>query len=211
MTGHFPARYNIDGHFAWVPQNEKRNMPDWLSPDAPLLPRLLKRAGYATAHFGKWHLSNDMIPDSPLPSAYGYDEYGAFNCAGEQMPVHEDAQHAIAFKAIPVVPDTRVVWQPSCQQRSSRGATHSLLRVCPVKAPGTERELVNVWRLCERVAVAPECGPEIVNCDEQNVQPLRRWFRQVLRQQRPDARRKGQDSHHNTEHRSTSTQRDRFS
>ncbi|MCA9123874.1 MAG: sulfatase-like hydrolase/transferase [Planctomycetaceae bacterium] len=97
MTGHFPARYNIDGHFAWVSQNEKRNMPDWVSPRAPLLPRFLQQAGYATAHFGKWHLSNDMIPDSPLPSEYGYDEYGAFNCAGEQMPVHEDAENAIAF------------------------------------------------------------------------------------------------------------------
>ncbi|MEZ5941890.1 MAG: sulfatase-like hydrolase/transferase [Planctomycetaceae bacterium] len=97
MTGHFPARYNINGHFAWVPQNQKRNMPDWLDPVTPTLPRMLQSAGYATAHFGKWHLSNDMIPDSPLPSAYGYDEYGAFNCAGEQMPVHEDAQHAIAF------------------------------------------------------------------------------------------------------------------
>ncbi|MBT4691829.1 MAG: sulfatase-like hydrolase/transferase, partial [Planctomycetaceae bacterium] len=97
MTGHFPARYNINGHFAWVPSNAKRNMPDWLSPTAPLLPRLLQDGGYATAHFGKWHLSNNMIPDSPLPSEYGYDTYGAFNCAGEQMPVHEDAQHAIAF------------------------------------------------------------------------------------------------------------------
>lgn len=97
MTGHFPARYNIDGHFAWVPSNAKRNMPDWLSPNAPLLPRILQNAGYATAHFGKWHLSNNMIPDSPLPSEYGYDEYGAFNCAGEQMPVHEDSQHASAF------------------------------------------------------------------------------------------------------------------
>ncbi len=97
ITGHFPARYNIDGHFAWVPSNAKRNMPDWLSPTAPLLPRFLQQAGYATAHFGKWHLSNNMIPDSPLPSQYGYDQYGAFNCAGEQMPVHEDARHAIAF------------------------------------------------------------------------------------------------------------------
>ncbi len=97
MTGHFPARYNIDGHFAWVPSNAKRNMPDWLSPQAPLLPRFLKQAGYSTAHFGKWHLSNDMIPDSPLPNEYGYDQYGAFNCAGEQMPVHEDARSAIAF------------------------------------------------------------------------------------------------------------------
>ncbi len=97
MTGHFPARYNIDGHFAWVPSNAKRNMPDWLSPQAPLLPRFLQQGGYATAHFGKWHLSNNMIPDSPLPSEYGYDTYGAFNCAGEQMPVHEDARNAVAF------------------------------------------------------------------------------------------------------------------
>lgn len=97
MTGHFPARYNIDGHFAWVPSNAKRNMPDWLSPSVPLLPRFLQNSGYATAHFGKWHLSNNMIPDSPLPGEYGYDTYGAFNCAGEQMPVHEDSQHASAF------------------------------------------------------------------------------------------------------------------
>ncbi|KAA5539187.1 sulfatase-like hydrolase/transferase [Roseiconus nitratireducens] len=97
MTGHFPARYNIDGHFAWVPSNAKRGMPDWLSPQAPLLPRFLQQVGYATAHFGKWHLSNDMIPDSPLPSEYGYDRYDAFNCAGEQMPVHADAENAIAF------------------------------------------------------------------------------------------------------------------
>jgi len=97
MTGHFPARYNIDGHFAWVPSNAKRNMPDWLDTKAPTLPRMLKQAGYATAHYGKWHLANDMIPDSPLPSAYGYDDYGAFNCAGEQMQVHEDSKHAVSF------------------------------------------------------------------------------------------------------------------
>ena len=76
MTGHFPARYSIDGHFAWVPSNQKRNMPDWLNPQAPLLTRFLQEAGYATAHYGKWHLANDMIPDSPLPTAYGVDEYG---------------------------------------------------------------------------------------------------------------------------------------
>ena len=97
MTGHFPTRYNIDGHFAWVPSNAKRNMPDWLDPRAPLLSRFLQESGYATAHFGKWHLSNNMIPDSPLPSEYGFDTYGAFNCAGEQMPVHEDSRHAGAF------------------------------------------------------------------------------------------------------------------
>ena len=97
MTGHFPARYNIDGHFAWVPSNAKRGMPDWLDPEAPLLTRMLQGAGYRTAHFGKWHLANNMIPDSPLPEVYGYDRAWAFNCAGPQLPVHEDANETIAF------------------------------------------------------------------------------------------------------------------
>jgi arylsulfatase A-like enzyme len=97
MTGHFPARYNINGHFATVSSNERRNMPDWLDLDAPYLARFLKESGYATAHYGKWHLSNNMIPDSPVPGKYGYDDYGAFNCSGEQMPWHEDAKNTIAF------------------------------------------------------------------------------------------------------------------
>ncbi len=97
MTGHFPARYSINGHFAWVPSNAKRGMPDWLDPNAPLLSRFLQSGGYATAHFGKWHLANDMIPDSPLPSEYGFDRAWGFNCAGEQLPVHEDAREAISF------------------------------------------------------------------------------------------------------------------
>jgi arylsulfatase A-like enzyme len=97
MTGHFPARYNIDGHFAWVPSNAKRGMPDWLDLQAPFLPRMLKAGGYATAHYGKWHLANNMIPDSPLPGVYGFDDYGAFNCAGEQMPPHEDADNTVRF------------------------------------------------------------------------------------------------------------------
>ena len=97
MTGHFPARYCIDGHFAWVNSNAKRNMPDWLDLKAPLLSRMLQKVGYRTGHFGKWHLANDMIPDSPLPGRYGFDDYGAFNCAGEQMPVHDDAKRTVAF------------------------------------------------------------------------------------------------------------------
>lgn len=97
MTGHFPSRYRIDGHFAWPDSNAKRNMPDWLDPETTTLPRLLSQTGYATAHFGKWHLGNDMIPDSPTPDKYGYDEYGAFNCSGKQMPVHEDVKRSIQF------------------------------------------------------------------------------------------------------------------
>ncbi|MEO1996395.1 MAG: sulfatase-like hydrolase/transferase, partial [Planctomycetaceae bacterium] len=97
MTGHFPARYAIHGHFATVASHVKRGMPDWLDPEAVLLPRLLKNAGYATAHYGKWHLTNIMVKDAPLPIKYGYDDYAAFNCSGLQMPVHEDVERSIAF------------------------------------------------------------------------------------------------------------------
>jgi N-acetylgalactosamine-6-sulfatase len=97
MTGQFPARFGIHGHFATVQSHVQRGMPDWLDPKAVLLPRLLQQAGYATAHFGKWHLTNIMVPDAPLPSAYGFDAYGAFNLPGPQMPVHDDVKNSIAF------------------------------------------------------------------------------------------------------------------
>ena len=31
----------------------------------------LQQAGYKTAHFGKWHLTNREIKDAPLPTEYG--------------------------------------------------------------------------------------------------------------------------------------------
>ena len=72
MTGQFPARHGVHGHFSDHQQNAARGMPDWLSPQAPLLTRQLKSAGYATGHFGKWHLGHGE--GAPLPSAYGVDE-----------------------------------------------------------------------------------------------------------------------------------------
>jgi len=97
VTGHFPARYDVHGHFATVESHVRRGMPDWLDPKTVLLPRLLHDAGYATAHFGKWHLTNTMVSDAPLPTEYGYDTYGAYNCSGPQMPVHDDVRRAIEF------------------------------------------------------------------------------------------------------------------
>ena len=100
MTGHFPARHSVHQHFATVAHHQRAGMPDWLDPQAPMLPRMLKEAGYATAHFGKWHLCNNMIPDGPLPTAYGYDEFGAFNLPGdapEQMKTSAAFPRAVDF------------------------------------------------------------------------------------------------------------------
>lgn len=99
VTGQFPARQSVHGHFASVASHAKRNMPDWLDPNAPMLPRMLKKSGYATAHFGKWHLTNTHVEDAPTPLEYGYDEYGAFNIAGRlhQMQVDSTLYKTIDF------------------------------------------------------------------------------------------------------------------
>ncbi len=80
LSGHFPARHRIHGHLAAVEQNAARGMPNWLDPNVPMLPRQLRKAGYATAHFGKWHLGSG--PGAPLPSAYGFDVHRGINANG---------------------------------------------------------------------------------------------------------------------------------
>lgn len=75
VTGQYPARHGVHQHFAGHAENVARGMPDWLDPKAPLLPRVLKEAGYATAHYGKWHLSGQGKGlNAPLPAEYGYDD-----------------------------------------------------------------------------------------------------------------------------------------
>jgi N-acetylgalactosamine-6-sulfatase len=99
MTGHYPARYCIHQHFAAPVQNHGRGMPDWLDPQAPTLPRFLKQAGYRTAHFGKWHLTNRDTHGAPNPEAYGYDQYAVFN-GGAELPsadLHATAANTAAF------------------------------------------------------------------------------------------------------------------
>ena len=99
MTGNYPARYSVHQHFAAPAQNHARNMPDWLDPKAPTLPRILKQAGYRTAHFGKWHLTNRDTRGAPKPGAYGYDEFAVFNGGAElpQADLHATAPNAVAF------------------------------------------------------------------------------------------------------------------
>ena len=47
---------------------------DWLDVDAPTMARILQRNGYATGHFGKWHLGGQRdVDDAPPITAYGFD------------------------------------------------------------------------------------------------------------------------------------------
>ncbi len=85
VTGQFPSRWGVHQHFASPAQNAARGMPDWLDPQAPLLPRILNDAGYKTAHYGKWHLSGGGISDAPLPKVYGYDDAAVWTGPGRHV------------------------------------------------------------------------------------------------------------------------------
>jgi arylsulfatase A-like enzyme len=84
ITGHNPARHSVHHHFAHTEHQQKYAMPDWLEPSVLTIPKVMKQAGYTTAHFGKWHLTNSHIPDAPLLENYGYDESAVFNGPGKQ-------------------------------------------------------------------------------------------------------------------------------
>jgi len=82
-TGNYPARFGVHAHFADTALNAERNMPNWLTTNTTLLPRLFKEAGYVTGHFGKWHLTNsESFNDCPPVSEYGIDEWGGWNGPG---------------------------------------------------------------------------------------------------------------------------------
>ena len=74
-TGQYPQRWRITSFLSNRADNENRGMAQWLDPSAPTLARFLHESGYATGHFGKWHLGGQRdVGEAPLISEYGFDE-----------------------------------------------------------------------------------------------------------------------------------------
>ncbi len=74
-TGQYPQRWGITSFLANRNANARRGIRDWLDLDAPMLARILKEAGYATGHFGKWHMGGQRdIHEAPVITEYGFDE-----------------------------------------------------------------------------------------------------------------------------------------
>jgi N-acetylgalactosamine-6-sulfatase len=84
LTGQYPARHRVHGHFAEEEMNARRGMPNFLESAVPNLPRLLRNNGYATAHFGKWHLGSGK--GAPPPESYGFDKTRTINSNGSSWP-----------------------------------------------------------------------------------------------------------------------------
>ncbi len=75
LTGQYPQRWHIGSFLGNRAENEKRGIAHWLDPQAPTLARFLQKSGYATGHFGKWHLGGQRdVDDAPLITAYGFDQ-----------------------------------------------------------------------------------------------------------------------------------------
>src|SRR4051812_46265084 len=74
-TGQYPTRWQITSFLNNRKENERRGMAQWLDPKAPMLARTLHDAGYATGHFGKWHMGGQRdVGEAPLITEYGFDE-----------------------------------------------------------------------------------------------------------------------------------------
>ena len=74
-TGQYPQRWRITSFLNNRAENDLRGMTQWLDPKAPTLARMLKQSGYATGHFGKWHLGGQRdVGEAPLITEYGFDE-----------------------------------------------------------------------------------------------------------------------------------------
>jgi len=71
MTGRYPDMVGVPGVIRTHPTNNF----GYLSPDAVMLPTMLKKAGYHTAIIGKWHLG---LESPNIPNERGFDHFHGF-------------------------------------------------------------------------------------------------------------------------------------
>lgn len=110
LTGCYPNRIGILGALG---PNSKTGIhsAEWT------LAEVLKRRGYATAIFGKWHLG-----DAPefLPTRHGFDEYFGLPYSNDMWPLHPDyvnlpadaARRKQGYPDLPLYAGERVALRP---------------------------------------------------------------------------------------------------
>lgn len=152
LTGHYPARHLVHGHFASHAINAQRSMPDWLGPNVPMLPRMLKRAGYRTAHFGKWHLGSGQ--GAPEPKAYGFDVYKTVNANGPQLGAEEVREY---FKnqgqEMPANEGALEARYPFFRAKSTRMIVDETLQF--IKENKDQPFYINAWTLVPHAPLKP--------------------------------------------------------
>jgi arylsulfatase A len=87
LTGRTPHR---NGVYTWIAENSEVH----LRTSEITLPQLLRGAGYATCHSGKWHLNGRFnLPGQPQPGDHGYDWWLATQ--NNAAPTHENPSNFV--------------------------------------------------------------------------------------------------------------------
>ena len=74
-TGQFPSRQYIYSYLDTRARQRELRERDFLDPKAPLIAKAFQQSGYATGHFGKWHMGGGRdVGEAPAPTEYGFDE-----------------------------------------------------------------------------------------------------------------------------------------
>lgn len=76
ITGRCPIKYQINTFLDTKAANARVESVDYLDPAAPTMAHAFQDAGYATGHFGKWHMGGGRdVKDAPAFERYGFDEH----------------------------------------------------------------------------------------------------------------------------------------
>jgi arylsulfatase len=119
LTGRTPHR---NGVYTWIAEGAEVH----LRTSEVTLPRLLKEAGYATCHVGKWHMNGKFNdPAQPQPNDHGYEHWMATQ--NNAAPSHKDPSNFVrngkplgrleGFSA-PLVADEAIDWLKNRRDRS---------------------------------------------------------------------------------------------
>ena len=111
MTGRTPYRVGIHN---WIPMFS----PMHVRRSEITIATLLRDAGYATCHVGKWHLNGDFnLPSQPQPSDHGFDHW--FSTQNNALPNHKNPVNFVRNGkpvgplegyAAPLVADEAIAW-----------------------------------------------------------------------------------------------------
>ncbi|HZN35441.1 MAG TPA: sulfatase-like hydrolase/transferase, partial [Pirellulaceae bacterium] len=87
MTGRTPTRVGVRN---WIPEDSTMH----LRQSEITVARLLKQAGYATCHSGKWHLNGAFNkPTQPQPKDHGFDHW--FSTQNNAAPSHKNPSNFV--------------------------------------------------------------------------------------------------------------------
>lgn len=109
-TGTYPMRHKIHSYIASSKQNKDRAMANYLDPTTPTLASTLNDHGYATGHFGKWHMGGGRDLGNVLfPTEYGFEKsLVSFEGIGDRVLFPDDdlcSQSAELEKG-------KIIWAP---------------------------------------------------------------------------------------------------